>query len=291
MLELSTGDTRILIDDRGGGAIVEYRTTLPGEAIDWLVPAVAVRPSCFPMVPYASRIRDGRFSFGERAIELRPNNPPEPHAIHGHGWQHTWVPSESQIAGSPVGSSLSLEYLHEADDWLWRYRAIQRFELEERRLRITLAVENLSPEPMPVGLGFHPYFPRPSDARVGAEVGGRWRMDADLLPVTFEVFDTGVDSIAVEPTQIVDAVFSEWNQTATIELVDAGARIRMTAGDVFEHLVIYSPAGADFVCVEPVSNVPDAFNLSPSLYPRPLFQTLAPGERLSGWMSIAPELG
>ena len=140
MHELNSGDTRVLIDDQRGGAIVEYHTALPGRAIDWLVPAVAARPSCCPMVPYASRIRDGRFSFAERAAELRPNNPPEPHAIHGHGWQHTWVPSESQIAGSPVGSSLSLEYLHEADDWLWRYRAIQRFELEERRLRITLAV-------------------------------------------------------------------------------------------------------------------------------------------------------
>jgi aldose 1-epimerase len=291
MHELNSADTRVLIDDQRGGAIVEYHTALPGTAIDWLVPAVTARPSCFPMVPFASRIRDGRFSFAERAVELRPNNPSEPHPIHGHGWRQPWVLADSQSAASSNFSSISLEYLHEADDWPWRYRAIQRFELEERRLRITLAVENLSPEPMPVGLGFHPYFPRPSDARVGARVGKRWRMDAEMLPVARETVDTGVDSIAIETTQTLDAVFSDWNQTATIELVDAGARIRMTAGDVFEHLVIYSPAGAEFVCVEPVSNVPDAFNLSSSLFPRPLFQTLAPGESLSGWLSIAPELG
>jgi len=290
MDELNSGDTRILIDGQQGGAIVEYRTRREGGFIDWMLPGCAAHPSCFPMVPFASRIRNGRFNFGGRALKLRPNNPPEAHPIHGHGWRRSWVHSDLSPCRSSADASLSLEYLHEAADWPWRYRAVQLFELENRRLRVSLSVENLNPEPMPVGLGFHPYFPRTPNCRLHTSVAKRWRLDSELLSVSCEDLDPVIESVSFEPAQTLDAVFSDWNQAATIELADTGVRIRITAGGGFEHLVVYSPADVDFVCVEPVSNVPDAFNLSPSLFPRALFQTLAPGERVSGWMSIAPEI-
>ena len=52
----------------------------------------STRAAAFPLVPYSNRIREGRFSFRDRAVVVPLNRPPERHAIHGHGWQAGWRP-------------------------------------------------------------------------------------------------------------------------------------------------------------------------------------------------------
>ena len=42
----------------------------------------------YPMVPFAGRIRDGRFTWGDRTVQLPINL--EPHAIHGTGFTSAW---------------------------------------------------------------------------------------------------------------------------------------------------------------------------------------------------------
>ncbi|HXK16954.1 MAG TPA: hypothetical protein VNG33_04100, partial [Polyangiaceae bacterium] len=40
----------------------------------------------FPLFPFSNRVKDGRFSFQGRQVELVRNTPPD-HPIHGHVWQ------------------------------------------------------------------------------------------------------------------------------------------------------------------------------------------------------------
>ena len=58
-------------------------------------------------------------------------------------------------------------------------------------------------------------------------------------------------SVASEP---LDNCFTGWNGEARIP----GPRIH--ADGIFGNLQVFTPAGADFFCVEPVSHVPDAIN-------------------------------
>jgi aldose 1-epimerase len=53
--------------------------------------------------------------------------------------------------------------------------------------------------------------------------------------------------------------------------------------------VIYTPAGQDFFCVEPVSNANDAFNMAARGVPDTGTVVLAPGEVLAGTMRLAVE--
>src|SRR5262249_40206726 len=61
--------------------------------------------------------------------------------------------------------------------------------------------------------------------------------------------------------------------------------VRMTASPDFGFLHLYIPEGQPFLCVEPVSAIPNAVNHAD---PQSVgLRVLAPGEVASGWMRIA----
>ena len=284
MIELASADTRVTLDPARGGAIAGYCSRGPKGWVDWLAPADSVRPACFPMLPFASRIRNGEFRFSGRRVNLPANNPPEAHAIHGQTWQQPWV------VASQSAHRASCEMHHPPDAWPWRYIARQQFTLEDRALRIGLELENLGSTNMPAGMGLHPYFPRTPRTQIYARVTSRWRLDADLLPVGSApaAYESRDDNRLLAGDGPIDAVFSGWDQQALIELPEWNAQIMITALAPLQHLVVYSEGAADYVCVEPISNVVDAFNLSPASDPVSLYQVIAPGECLQAEVVILP---
>ncbi len=176
-VELHAGSTSLTVIPAIGGSITRYASRHDGTTFEWLRPASpeAIRDraplgmSCFPLVPFSSRVRNATFHFRGRTVTLPTNFLPEPHAIHGHGWQAPW----DVIARSE--NDLTLEYRHPADAWPWPYRAEQRFLLNPEALAVRLAFTNEGSESMPVGLGFHPYFMRTPGTRVRTGVGRMWR--------------------------------------------------------------------------------------------------------------------
>ena len=167
-----------------GGALASYSAELGGRRVDLLRETGAVsadRPildfANFPLVPYCSRIRDGRFSFGGHRVRLPLNFGDHPHSIHGHGWQRPWTIAKR------TADAVTLDYRHDADSWPWAYEARQSIRLDGGGLTLELSVANRSASLMPVGLGFHPYFPRAGEARLKTNVASVWRMDAEVMPV------------------------------------------------------------------------------------------------------------
>ena len=122
---LRNADIRLMLDAAHGGAIREF--TWRGLPI--LRPAVAeadpdpMLMSCFPLVPYANRIAGGRFEFAGHEVRLDRNWDRDPHPLHGQVWRAAWnVEAQSD-------SRAILTISAGGDDWPWRYRAVQEFEL------------------------------------------------------------------------------------------------------------------------------------------------------------------
>jgi len=291
---LRAGGAGLRLAPAAGGAVARYWLERGGRVWEWLrpSPAEAFRDgdpylaSAFPLVPYSNRIREGRFWFGGRSIVQPLNWPPERHAIHGHGWQAPWKLIE---AGA---TNAVLEYRHEADDWPWRYRAIQRFVLEPTRLRVELALTNESAAAMPAGLGWHPYFPRTSRATLTAVIGAIWRTDAEMMPTTLDPPppDADLGRGPVVDALALDNCFVGWTGRASIEWPEWGARVVMTAEPPLDCLVVYTPAGRPFFCAEPVSHVTDAFNLAAAGRMDTGMRVLEPAETLRGVVTLATEV-
>jgi aldose 1-epimerase len=259
--------------------------------------------ACFPLVPFSNRVRDGRFTFEGTSVQLSPNFPPEPHAIHGHGWQREWEVEEqtdsSLITGftydgnDPVSSDATATKGRgdRVAEWPWTYRARQHYSLTSEVLEVTISVTNTSDAAMPVGLGLHPYFVRTPGSRLETGVDGVWKSDENSMPSELVNVPPDWDLNGLDPDRVsLDNNFTGWSREALIDWPDRNASLTLTADDLFDFLVVYTPPGEDFFCVEPVSNTLDAFNLREQGRDDVGGSVVEPGETLSGAIRFAPDV-
>src|SRR5438270_1423629 len=122
----------------------------------------------FPLVPYVNRVRGGQFSFRGHEVRLQPNMAGDPSPLHGEGWLNPWIVDEGNER------SAVLSFRHRAGEWPWNYEARQAFKLDEGGFSVRLTCSNVSDEPMPCGLGQHPYFPCGPQTRLDTSVTCAW---------------------------------------------------------------------------------------------------------------------
>src|SRR5262245_2353514 len=295
LITLHAGDASAVLAPAIGGALLRYSPPAAAGTIDWLRPTTAeallgadpYHTAGFPLVPYSNRIREGCFTFRGRTVALPPNTLPERHSIHGHGWQAAWTPVE-------VGAShAEFEYRHPAGAWPWPYRARQRVSLGPGQLVVELTLTSESDAPMPAGLGWHPYFPRTPRTTVTAAVRGLWLSDDEVMPTALSAppppardpaRGLPVDQVAL------DNCFTGWDRRAVVEWPERGARVVLTAESPLDFLMIYTPPGREFFCLEPVSHAIDAVNLAAAGRTDVGLLALESGQTLHATVTLTPEL-
>lgn len=284
-----------------GGCIGAYRLKQPGGntssrgAMDLLRPlethndasADPLETACFPLIPYSGRIRNGCFQYGGKEYNVPLNFGEHPHNIHGIGWQTEWRLKEA------TGTQTTIDLEHDGStDWPFPFLASQRFTMEGAGLRHEIALENTGNTPMPAGLGMHPYFPRHGKATLEAGVTSVWLTDETCLPTErvscppqWQLADNrDVDALEC------DNQFEPWSGRATINWPGQGLSLTLEASNDLDRLVVYAPKGESFFCVEPVSHMTDAFNLTAEgMSPEQTgMRTLEPGEVWQVWMHLTP---
>lgn len=281
-LELRRGAFALHLVPGRGGAVSAFRydgrdvMRPAGEAL--LRGGDMLDASCFPLVPFSNRIADARFGFRGQTYRLTPNFPPEPHAIHGQGWQNPWDVAEAS------GHRAELTLRHAVPHTPLDYRARQLFDLEDDGLSVTIEVTNTGDGPMPAGVGLHPYFVRTEGVTMRARVAHVWLADERNIPKEHVPVPARWD-FAKAPrvaTLEMDNCFDGWDGHAEIAWPEHGLTLGIEAEPAFGHLVVYVPPKENFFCVEPVSNANDGFNLLDRGVPDTGVRVLAPGERLSG---------
>jgi aldose 1-epimerase len=280
LLTIRSGDWVIEVDGARGGQIV--RADWRGHHV--LAPGVQGRNAvdqhagCFPLVPFSNRIRGGQFVFNGREVNLPPPEYASPHALHGTGWRADW---HGEATG-PNAARMTLA--HEPGAWPWHYRAEQVVRVEGGQLVVTLTLTNLDIVSMPAGIGLHPYFVRPEGFWLKTGVSGRWASEPGEpgLPVRRE--DAPLDLSAPG----LDHCFHGWDGAAEFGGRE-GLQLTLTGSGAFRNLVIYTPPGKPYFCAEPVSHVNNALNMT-GLAPSESMAVLAPGESVSGTMTLLPRL-
>ena len=234
--------------------------------------ADVLESACFPLVPYANRIRGGQFACDGQTVRLARNLPGDASPLHGQGWRAPWRVEQA------LPDEITLSYRHAADEWPWTYEARQRISLAADGMAIELTCRNLSPLPMPCGLGLHPYYPCDAHTRLDAGVASVWTVDADVLPVT-SLSATGRYSLhnRLICGQDLDNGFEGWRGAARIAWPDRGLALELSAADA-PCFQVYSPVGRGFFAAEPVQHANAALNAPQSQWEQLGIALLAQGE-------------
>jgi aldose 1-epimerase len=275
---LSLRKGRLVVDlaPQAGGSVARFTC----DGIDILRPmtqeAIASgkgnNAGLYPLVPFSNRIANGRLAFAGEVYHLARNWPGVGHPMHGDGWAQAWAVERSDE------SAAEIVYEHAPaggqGGWPFRYRARQRYRLDDDRLAIAISLDNLEDRPVPAGIGLHPFFVRAPDCLLACRTVFAWRTDAEVLPVERIPVPADWDFAAGRRPDSValDNCFDGWDGRAMIAWPARRLRLDLEASTPFRHLVIYTPPGQRFFCVEPVSHANGQVGLA----------ALGPGGTLSG---------
>lgn len=189
---------------------------------------------CFPMAPWAGRIRDGRVTIGGHSVQLPVS--PDGHAIHGLGRKVEWQQTDDGVYQRRLGAPWPTDGLAEL-----------RYTLLDDGIRIELTWDDGTE--LPCSIGLHPWFRR------RLATGDDVVLDLEAA----EMVERGADAL---PTgRLVAPTPGPWDDCFRLEtdpvLTWPGA-LSLTLTSSTSWWVVFTER-EHFVCVEPQTVPPDAF--------------------------------
>jgi aldose 1-epimerase len=152
-------------------------------------------------------------------------------------------------------------------DWMAQFPFAHTIEMTHRlrngSLEVETKIENLSEQPMPVAIGFHPYFQLTDSPRdewhVHIAVRRQVVLSDQLIP-TGQTRALDFANPLLLKGQALDTVFDDLTGDAFL-IEGRRQRIEVRFGPKFPVAIVYAPPAGSFVCIEPMSALTNAFNL------------------------------
>lgn len=196
------------------------------------------------MAPWCNRIQTGPVDVGARRLDL-PSNFFDGSAIHGQVYGRPWRDlGDGRFAIDGGG-----------DAWPWPYAVEARYEVAGGAVRIGLALTNRADDPMPAGIGIHPWFRRPALVAIHGDAVYPANAATDPEP---EPVRGPFDLRSVEP--MADGLDATWTALTepAVEVRWPATGIRMTMRSISPstHIVAASPADLEAIAIEPETHAP-----------------------------------
>lgn len=229
--------------------------------------------------PWANRLDEQAFFANGRryAFDMGIGNIRGDLPIHGFlTTTDRWRVVEVTAGAGAAWVTSRLEFFREPV-WMKQFPFAHTVQMTHRlaggTLEVLTRLDNLSFEPMPVAIGFHPYFeiadaPR-DEWTIAVAAKTRWMLSPAKVP-------TGgtepIERLFADPRAIplgehdLDDVFGDLERDglgrATLSVWGGQQRIDVLFGEKFRAAVVYAPRGRDFICFEPMAGITDSMNLA-----------------------------
>jgi galactose mutarotase-like enzyme len=244
------------------------------------------------LVPFANRIRgnvspDGKIitaTVAEKTVTLPANwsgnNPgAEKHAIHGLMLNSKFVSVFSDNGPQKSTVTASLHAGNFGGHWFSSSYVRVEVTLENDKFDLLVTVRNDGRAPLPMGIGWHPYFVLPGGDRQQV----RLRLPSETRAVMNNYDDSFVtgERVSVKDTpydfgspdgrplgtQYLDDNFSDLvrgpDGSTVSEIIDPAAKYGLqltTLSPSIKSIQVYAPPNKNFVAIEPQFNLPDPYN-------------------------------
>lgn len=248
-MQLTNDGIKVLVDADNGGRIASLRFGRTEVLV-----TTAINPltwGIYPMVPYAGRVRHARLRHGGVEHVLRMNS--ESHSLHGTVFDRRWTVTHA------APSSMEME-VDLGPHWPFSGMVTHSISVQPESLTCVLSVD--AEESMPVQVGWHPWFRRPSTTQIS--FGAMLRRDEEGI---------ATDEIVDVPSRPVDDCFVEAEMNPRVKIKD----VLLEVSSDCSHWVVYDAPSGD-VCIEPQSGPPNGVNSHPFV--------IEPGNRFTRTMTI-----
>jgi aldose 1-epimerase len=287
-----------------------YRLRWGGEEVLWFPynspaelrakPVFCAQPF---LAPWANRLDgDAYWANGKRYV-LNPalgNLRRDAHQNPIHGLLNLsplWEPVSAGADDRSAWATSRLEFAPHPDlmaQFPFAHTITMTHRLAGGEMEVETTLENHCAEPLPVAVGYHPYFCLPGVPRDQwvVHLAAREHLALNDLQIP-----TGERSPAAFPDPyslsgvVLDDVFANLirdpDGRARFWVEGGGRRITVTYGPKYTVAVVYAPAGHEYICFEPMSAITNAFNLAHAgLYSE--LQSVPPGGmwKESFWVGV-----
>jgi aldose 1-epimerase len=201
----------------------------------------------YPMAPWCGRVEAAPITLGGKRVDFRPNFP-DGTAIHGQVHARPWDALDDGSFRIRAGG----------DEWPWAYEVGFRVRIDGETVRLDYTLTNRSEEPMPGGIGVHPWWRHPLRLAIHAErvftPNQGTPPEAEPVSGSFDLRELGI--MAPEP----DATWTDLSDPPVeFEWPDAGIRGTMRADAPSLYIVAANRVDLGGTAVEPQTNVPQPF--------------------------------
>lgn len=258
-----------------------YEMKVRGRNVLWFpfdsVEALRAAPSLcgVPFLgPWANRIDGDAYYANGRRYCLNPdlgNLRRDPNGLPIHGLLN-FCPLWQVVDRGPAHVASRIEHWRHPDlmaQFPFAHNVTMTYRLTDGALEVETEIENVGVEPMPVAVGYHPYFCLHDAPRDGWKVhlAARRRLVlSDRLVPTGESRPCAIDDPWPLAGSQLDDVFADLvrdaDGRARFWVEGANERVTVAYGPKYTVAVVYAPAGRDFICFEPMAAVTNAFNLA-----------------------------
>lgn len=160
----------------------------------------------------------------------------------------------------------------------FRFRCFLHFRVSDGMLSIRQQFCNFGKQPMPYSFGFHPYFLTEQLDKLSVETSAEQHFDFTVgKPVPFG--HGFVDVTIPEGAPETGSAFMGLTGPTVIHMPSEGRQVVMETHGHYPQLVLWTQAGKNFLCVEPINGTANGFNTG-------VYQLLAPGETAEAVLDI-----
>ena len=229
------------------------------------------------LAPWANRLdRDGFFANG-KDYRLNPElknfridsfkNPIHGLIAYSPHWQVVNLKADDKTA--EVTSRLEFwRYPDYMAQFPFAHTIDMTYRLRDGALEVETVIENHATQPMPLSIGYHPYF-RIHDAprdqwTVTMPVRTQVMLSDKLLPTgeTRKLSESGARKLdGIQLDDVFSGLIANRDGRAEFSVQGVREKISVIYGPKYPIAVVYAPKGRDFICFEPMTGPTNAFNL------------------------------
>jgi len=210
------------------------------------------------LFPFASRIKNGEYTFLDKTYRLPINEIEKQNALHGLVFDKTFEVIAQSSTEHSAEVTLEFRQPNQIEGFPFEFSLQLIYVLTRNNITLEIKVLNLSNAPFPFSLGWHPYFYSSNlySSTLSVNSSRKITFDDNLIAVNEETYE-GPEEIDIKDERFDDCFVLNDNK---VGFKTCDYELNLHTSSVDNYLQVYTINEANVIAIEPLTAAPNSFN-------------------------------